>query len=58
MKRTPDASSARRYNKGGKHVDAEKQRASVREGYSEIAKGQTCCCGGSPDQVAQAIGYA
>ena len=40
--------------------ESEKLRETVRQGYGQIAKGQSCgCCGSSsPDQLAETIGYA
>ncbi len=36
----------------------EKIRETVRKGYTDIAKGKSCCCGSpSPDKLAEAIGY-
>lgn len=37
----------------------EKIRGTVREGYTDIAKGKSsCCCGSSaPEKLAEAIGY-
>ncbi len=37
--------------------EAEKVRESVRQGYGQIAQGQSACCGAPPDRLAEAIGY-
>ena len=39
-------------------MEADKIRESVRQGYEQIGKGQSCCCGSSPEKLAQAVGYA
>jgi hypothetical protein len=38
----------------------EKIRETVRKGYGEIAKGNSCCCGSSKSsqQLAEGIGYS
>jgi len=42
---------------GSDMSEAEKVRESVRQGYGQIAQGQSGCCGAPPDRLAEAIGY-
>ncbi len=42
---------------GSEMSEAEKLRECVRQGYGQIAQGQSGCCGAPPDRLAEAIGY-